>query len=142
MRTITFIIPGEPQGKQRVRSALIRSRIHTYNTEHNEREANRTLFWFLHAVRESRELWPPLEQAEVEITAYYGLPKGKSKAWRAAALAGEHVPVRKPDLDNITKLILDALNGAAYVDDSHVGRLVLSKHYAEEPRVEVTIGEL
>ncbi|MBO4547857.1 MAG: RusA family crossover junction endodeoxyribonuclease, partial [Abditibacteriota bacterium] len=117
MRQITFTIPGEPQGKQRVRSALIRNRIHTYNTEHNEREANRTLFWFLHAVRESRELWPPLEQAEVEITAYYGLPKGKSKAWRAAALAGEHVPVRKPDLDNITKLILDALNGAAYVDD-------------------------
>lgn len=142
MRTITFTVPGEPQGKQRVRSALIRNRIHTYNTEHNEREANRTLFWFLHAVRESGELWPPLEQAAVEITAYYALPESKSKAWKAAALAGEYVPVRKPDLDNIAKLILDALNGAAYADDSHVGRLVLSKRYAEAPCVEVTISEL
>lgn len=48
-------------------------------------------------------------------------------------------PKTKPDLDNVAKVILDALNGIAYHDDSQVSRLLIEKRYAEEPRVEVMI---
>ena len=34
----------------------------------------------------------------------------------------------KPDVDNIAKAVLDALNGVAFEDDSQVVRLRCSKH--------------
>lgn len=36
---------------------------------------------------------------------------------------------RRIDLDNLCKLILDALNGVAYVDDVQVVHLTAEKHY-------------
>ena len=51
-------------------------------------------------------------------------------------------PTRKPDLDNIAKSILDSLNGIAWNDDSQITNIWISKHYAEEPRVEVTLFEV
>ena len=38
-----------------------------------------------------------------------------------------HDDTQKPDADNIAKLVLDALNGTAYADDSQVTRLVVIK---------------
>lgn len=38
-----------------------------------------------------------------------------------------HDDLQKPDADNIAKLVLDALNGTAYADDSQVTRLVVIK---------------
>ena len=54
-------------------------------------------------------------------------------------LNGELRPTKKPDCDNIAKVILDALNGIAYHDDSQVVELVVHKHYAETTRVNVTL---
>lgn len=48
---------------------------------------------------------------------------------------------RRRDVDNMGKLILDALNGVAYVDDSQVHDLIVKKRYTskERARVEVSI---
>lgn len=51
-------------------------------------------------------------------------------------------PTKKPDIDNIAKSILDALNKLAYRDDTQVVTLHMEKHYAEDPRVEVEIEEI
>lgn len=39
-------------------------------------------------------------------------------------------PTCKPDFDNIIKLIADALNGKAYVDDAHIAHAVVVKRWA------------
>ena len=46
-----------------------------------------------------------------------------------------------PDLDNLEKSVLDALNGVAYTDDRLVVAKSSSKRYVQsgEPRVEVTV---
>jgi Holliday junction resolvase RusA-like endonuclease len=52
------------------------------------------------------------------------------------------LPMKKPDCDNIVKIILDALNGVAYTDDKQVVDVRCRKCYAKpgEPgRVVVTI---
>ena len=46
---------------------------------------------------------------------------------------------KKPDCDNIAKIILDSLNKIAYHDDSQVVDLHVNKRYAEMPYVYVEL---
>lgn len=46
---------------------------------------------------------------------------------------------KKPDLDNLVKAVLDALNGVAFEDDSLISDINASKTYAEEPGVYIMV---
>lgn len=48
----------------------------------------------------------------------------------------------KPDLDNLTKALKDALNGVIYVDDSQICFLDAKKHYGERSYVKCEVYEL
>jgi len=74
----------------------------------------------------------------VEIVARFTPPASASRKARAAMLSGEAPPTRKPDIDNIVK-VLDALNGIAWRDDAQVVRIVAEKRYAEAPGLDVVI---
>ena len=51
--------------------------------------------------------------------------------------------LKKPDGDNIVKVVLDALNGIAYNDDKQVSIIELEKLYTDsEERLEIEIKEL
>ena len=76
-----------------------------------------------------------------EITAYYGIPKSAGRRAGADMMSGKLRPTKKPDLDNVAKIVLDSLNGAAYKDDAAVVELVVEKYYSETPRVEVRLVE-
>jgi Holliday junction resolvase RusA-like endonuclease len=77
----------------------------------------------------------------VRVDIYKGVPKSWSKAKRARALDGQEIP-GKPDLDNVAKGVLDAMNGVAYADDTQVVRLLVQKQYSLEPRLVVTVKEM
>ena len=47
-----------------------------------------------------------------------------------AKTGGKLLPTKKPDVDNVAKSVLDALNGVAWLDDSQVVRLEISKSYS------------
>jgi crossover junction endodeoxyribonuclease RusA len=60
-------------------------------------------------------------------------------------LGGREPYDRKPDLDNMEKAVMDALNERIYVDDSQVCSKTSKKWYAasdEEPHVLVEISHL
>lgn len=76
------------------------------------------------------------------IEAYYSIPKSVSKKKRESMLCGIIRPTKKPDCDNISKVICDSLNKIAFRDDSAIVHLLVKKFYGETPRVEVGIGEL
>ena len=78
---------------------------------------------------------------KVWINADFRIPKSVSKRKREAMVAGHIRPTRKPDADNIAKVVCDALNGLAWHDDSQVVMLHVEKRFAEEPEVCVTITE-
>ena len=50
---------------------------------------------------------------------------------------------KKPDIDNLIKFVLDALQGqnAYFVDDSQVVRILAEKIYSDNPRTEIMIVE-
>lgn len=65
------------------------------------------------------------------ITAYYEIPKSYTKKRVQAIKEGLELPIKKPDADNIAKIILDSLNGIAYKDDSQIVNLTVIKKYTD-----------
>ena len=54
---------------------------------------------------------------------------------------GKIRPTKKPDFDNIGKIVCDSLNKRAYNDDAQVVDAQVRKFYSRNPRVVVTIQE-
>lgn len=75
------------------------------------------------------------------VKAYMPIPTKFKKAEKEAALRKELIPVEKPDVDNILKAILDALNEIAYDDDRYIYRLSIEREYSDNPRTEVSISD-
>ena len=60
-------------------------------------------------------------------------------ASRAAIQEGKILPRRKPDIDNVLKVVLDSLNGIAYKDDAQVVAVHGRKIYGNEPKLIIEI---
>jgi Holliday junction resolvase RusA-like endonuclease len=50
------------------------------------------------------------------------------------------LPCKKPDIDNVIKIIADSLNGIAYKDDTQIVKLTAHKLYSDNPRVEIKLN--
>lgn len=94
----------------------------------------------LAAAREMRGRPPTEAPAEARLLVVYPVPKSESARRRAAMLAGEIRPGKKPDSDNIEKIVFDSLNGIVWRDDAQVVEWAGRKIYGAEPRVEVSIS--
>ena len=75
----------------------------------------------------------------VNVQAYYPIPKSTSKVARLRMEKRIVRPGVKRDIDNVVKLVMDALNGVAYKDDSSVVMLGAAKYYSEDPCVVVEV---
>lgn len=130
-----FVVPGEPKGKARPRFARHGSYVSAYTPRESlDYEARiRTEY--------ERNCGLLFEDSPVviDIRAYFPIPKRTSKKKRELMNEGLIVPTKKPDIDNICKAVLDGLCGSAFNDDSQVTTMIASKHYSDEPRVEVKI---
>lgn len=72
----------------------------------------------------------------VSMTFYMPRPKSlPKKSWF-------DYHTKKPDVDNIAKGVLDALNEIAWTDDSHISIISALKLYGDEPRIEMYIEQL
>ncbi len=94
---------------------------------------------------------------DVKIIAYFEVPKSYTKKRRINCLAGLELPTKKPDIDNIAKIVMDGMNPktrrnkqlhklvkvmrGVYQDDQQVTYLTVKKRYAERARVEVRVKE-
>ncbi len=79
---------------------------------------------------------------KVTIDAYFEVPKSTSN--RKAQKMLNHLirPTKKPDIDNITKIILDAMNKFVIYDDTQVVELEVKKYYSKAPKIYVKVEEL
>ena len=85
------------------------------------------------------KMFPEGAMLDVRIIAYYEIPKSTSKKKRREMLEHRIRPTKKPDWDNIGKIVCDSLNLVAYHDDSAVVDAQVRKFYSETPRVDVMI---
>ncbi len=75
------------------------------------------------------------------ICAEYKIPKSWTKTKRELAQRQLTAPA-KPDVDNIVKIVLDALNRVVYEDDTQVVLCVATKEWGERDCLRVLIGEM
>ena len=126
-----FTVPGEPRGKGRPRV----TRNGTYTDSETKAYEQKIVAYYCKSYRAFR--YPDNSFITVKVIAYYPIPKRSTKAQLASMQAGKIFPSRKPDIDNVLKVVLDALNGVAYKDDSRVVCVEAEKKYSFDPRLEI-----
>ena len=134
MKSIKFDVSGKVQGKARPRF----SNGHTYTpptTRAYERKIQRAF-----KAAGGTMLRGPLH---VDYEAVYGVQKSASKREKMRRLNGDELAIQKPDVDNVCKVLMDALNKVAYEDDACIVSVrAIKGRYEEEPRLIVRVREM
>lgn len=86
-----------------------------------------------------RGMAPFSGEIELRILFLFKVPKRWPATKRRAALDGLIRPVSRPDLDNIGKGLMDALNGIVYKDDAQFVGKHVEEYYAEEDGIELRV---
>lgn len=135
---VKFTILGEPKGKGRPRfNTKTRQAFTPEGTANYE-----TLVHMEYVAQCNNVRFSDDDMLDMEILAYYSIPKSKSKKTKMQMEQNVIRPTKKPDMDNVVKLIADALNKVAYGDDTQIVDCVCRKFYSYEPRVEVSIRKI
>lgn len=135
---VKFTVQGEPKGKGRPR----------FNTKtgHAMTPVDTVNYESLVKLEYGRQcegmMFSDDVMLDMRIKAYYSIPKAVSKKKKAMMLDGLIRPTKKPDMDNVVKIIADSLNKIAYRDDTQIVDCQCRKFYSENPRVEVKILEI
>lgn len=132
---VRFTILGEPKGKGRPR--FCRNTGHAITPKDTVNYETLVHMEYIEQCQEVR--FPDDAMLDMRIKAFYSIPKSKSKKVKALMLDGTIRPTKKPDMDNVVKIIADALNQVAYRDDTQIVDCQCRKFYSENPRVEVSI---
>jgi Holliday junction resolvase RusA-like endonuclease len=131
--SITFSVPGEPvpQPRPRVstRGGFARAYVPATHPVHAYRQT-------LAAAARAAGLGETGEPLNVVIDAVFQRPKSHM---RKSGVRPDAPRLPRPDVDNLAKAVLDALQDVIG-DDTNVARLVVEKSYGTEARTTVRIS--
>lgn len=146
MNEVRFTVLGEPQGKGRPRF-VARYNPATQKSFGQAHTPEKTIVYenlirteYSFQIKNFR--YPDDAMLDMRILAYYSIPKSASKKKRIMMLEGKIRPTKKPDMDNVMKVVADSLNQVAYKDDTQIVDAQCRKFYSEEPRIEVIIRQI
>lgn len=121
-----FLVDGKPQGKQRPRFSRISKTVYTPAKTSKYEKA------IAKAYTDSGGKCIPADcYVSVSVSAFFPIPKSYTQGKRLACKHNVNRPDKKPDMDNILKVVLDGLNRVAYEDDKQVVELIGRKYYTE-----------
>lgn len=138
MKTYQFVVEGQPKGKGRPRFTTSGGYPRTYTPNETRQYEELIRECFFEQVKE------PVDRDKIDtiqILAYYQVPASESKKRKQLMIDGKIPPTVKPDLDNVIKVVLDALNGLAYNDDKQLLNIYASKFYGAKPMLAVQFSE-
>ena len=132
MRPVTFTVPGEPVPQPRPRVSTRGGFARAYVPSKHPVHAYRAAIAEEAAKAGVEETDEPIE---VIVDAVFSRPKSHLTK-RGVKPSAPQLP--RPDVDNIAKAILDALQDVMG-DDTNVRRLVVEKSYGTEARTTIRI---
>lgn len=136
---ICFIVMGTPKAKGRPKFSHAGKFAKAYTPKETVDYENLVR---LEYERQCEGLFFAEEPLRAYVKAYFPIPKSTSKKKKEMMQNGKIYHTKKPDGDNVLKIIFDALNEIAYKDDSQICIETIEKRYAELPRVEVMIESI
>ena len=68
----------------------------------------------------------------VSIIAFFKIPTSIKKSDRELMINDVISPTKKPDVDNIAKVVLDGLNNFVFKDDNQVSKIFVEKKYTDD----------
>lgn len=152
---LKFTILGDPFGKQNMRPKIVNGHASQFNAQKNVAYMTQIVEVLNRSLGEKDErLFSRNTPVSVTIIAYFKIPNSLYKYSKRTGetvlnkkgqemLNGKILPTKKPDLDNISKVVCDGISkhGQVWWDDSQVVCSLLLKRYDEKPRVEVIVEE-
>jgi Holliday junction resolvase RusA-like endonuclease len=138
-QSIEFVIPGKPVAWQRVGGRLKTGVPVLFTRPQTRSYQSLVKYACAQKMNGAAMIEGPVT---LSIEVIVEIPASWSQRKQAEARAGERMPTGRPDLDNVSGSIRDALNGVAYRDDAQVCIETLSKEYGPQPQVTVRIATL
>jgi Holliday junction resolvase RusA-like endonuclease len=135
---MTYMVEGNPIGKGRPKFARRGNFVSTY-TPTKTRDYETVIKEAAKKAMGSNELLETPVTVAIYITV--PIPQSYSKKRTEACLKDIERPIKKPDIDNIAKCFLDAMNDIVYKDDTQVLTLHVTKVYGTVGMVEVMVKE-
>ena len=131
-----IVVEGTIRGKQRPQFKKKTGKAFTPNQTINYENWIKQCY-----IEQSNKLLQGPIRARIEI--YYSVPKSYSKRKIEAIKDGTDYPTKKPDSDNVAKIVLDSLNKIAYDDDKQVVELTVLKRWTfGNERIEFEMEEI
>ncbi|MEC4168362.1 RusA family crossover junction endodeoxyribonuclease [Pseudomonas sp. MS-1(2024)] len=139
LKPVSFVVPGEAVGKGRPRVSTIGGHARMF-TPPKTANYETLIAMAAQQAMAGRELigGPVLVEMKIMVSVAASWSKKKT----AEALAGDVMPTKKPDADNVLKAICDGINGIVFKDDVQVVNVSLSKRFSETPGVSVRVVPL
>lgn len=125
-KRIRIKIPVEPKPKGRPRVTFKNGFVRTYTPGATQAAEEELRAYF---VQHREKAFMEHEPVKMSITFYRRRSKWKPK--NNPSPYDKLLPVRKPDIDNFAKMVLDAANGILFVDDAQITKLILAKRWSE-----------
>jgi Holliday junction resolvase RusA-like endonuclease len=138
MIQIMFTVYGEPVAKGRPRFSTRGKFPVAYTPEKTKTYETEVGMMAKAAMGASEALEGALE-AFIYVT--FPVPASYSKKRTEACLSDIEKHTKKPDLDNVVKLIFDGMNGIVFKDDSQITSIHATKVYGEVPKVEILVRQ-
>lgn len=137
MKYTDFFVEGKVQGKARPRVTMLGGHARAYTPK-------KTVDYEAQIAQAYKDaggtMFPDGAPLHVIISASIAPPASASNKEKERLLQSR-MPCKKPDADNIAKVVMDALNGVAYKDDSCITDLIIHKRYALYDRLQVVISD-
>jgi Holliday junction resolvase RusA-like endonuclease len=134
-RSLSFFVPGHPRGKARP----------IYYGKQIVKDKKTAAYENLVKLAAERALVGQnmFEGAvAVHMTVRFQPPASTKTSKLQKMISGGLHYIKRPDIDNLTKAIMDGCQGVLFSNDAVVAELVATKIYAAVPGVEVTLIEL
>ncbi len=136
-----LVILGKPKAQGRPRARNTSRFVQVYDDPKSAKEKYR-LEVIVQEQAPEKLLDCPLR---VDLNFYLPRPKGHYGTGRNAGVLKASAPnhhTKKPDIDNLRKLVMDALTNVFWRDDSLVCEGRTQKYYSDMPRTEIYIKAL
>jgi Holliday junction resolvase RusA-like endonuclease len=138
---ITFQVLGTPVAKGRAKVA-IRGKFATMYTPKKTVDAERSL---LAQALQYKPDTPWTGPIGIKVKCVFARPKNHYRTGKNSHLLRDDAPslhTSRPDVDNLTKSVFDALNEVFFKDDCQIVMAIPYKVYGDVPRIEITIYKI